>query len=172
MKTITGMMAVLILGRLALAAEGPAQLAVKLEMPAEVDLAKPGKARVKCIIKNVTMDNLDVPASYGWTVRLLMDSGETWPLCLGSGAKPAAKPATIRLAPGKEHVVFDLPLGEILGNGNDPPDRKLWRWDWGAHPAPPAAPLKGRSRVTFWVEVVLKGNAEKSAGSVLKVKKP
>jgi hypothetical protein len=144
----------------------------------EYDPAKPSQGVVKCVLVNNSKEAVQAPAGLGGTAFLAArpDKGR-WEMKLFDRKEPNKKPP-VAVEPGKERVLFELPLDEILFNGGKggPGDKdRRWGWDWQARPAAPPSPihvLRGKGYVpaaSFWAEAVVSGKTLKSAPVELKV---
>ena len=126
---------------------------------------------MKCVVRNDTKQAINVPVGYDGQAVSVMGSGVT----LHRRVKPGKEVAkTVRVGPGQEQVVFDLPLGEILkdeGKQGDP-----WSWHWMRRPAPPRSPIHKyrqpgyRAQATFTARVEAGGQKLTSNAAALKVK--
>ncbi len=82
----------------------------------------------------------------------------------------------VRLEPGKEQVVFELPLEAIFGV-KDPPQGG-WVWDWPRRPEPPRSPIHRYrqagflEQARFKVTLTVAGKQFASPQVVLKIKAP
>jgi hypothetical protein len=140
----------------------------------EYDPFTPSKGVVKCVVRNDDARAVSVPAEYdGRLAALVAPAGER-PLTLRDRDR-FAEARLVEVAPGKERVVFELPLDEVLLQ--TPGAAKKWSWGWDARPQPPKTPLHQFDDKEGFVEqadfrAVLKvGGAEvKSDKVVLKVK--
>src|SRR5207253_2483696 len=98
-----------------------ARLAISVK---EYDPGAPGKAFIRCFVRNETAKEVAVPLGYdGQQVRLR--SGDL--LLSRSAPKGRSLLRFVRLAPGQERLVFELPLDEVLvrtGAGS------AWTWGW------------------------------------------
>jgi hypothetical protein len=147
----------------------------------EFDPAKPGKAVVRCVVRNDTLQQFEVPSVYDGKAVVLRAGG----LALERtgqpvGGKPPADGARrVRLDPKEERVVFELPLAAVLVEAG----RKDggWRWVWrgkGERPARlPRTPLyDGRGEVRpaaeFECDVYFTAPRPVTGKAVLTVKRP
>jgi hypothetical protein len=144
----------------------------------EFDPAKPGKAVVRCVVRNDTMEEFEVPTVYDGRAVVLR-SGR---LALERPGKPAGrKPPSdsgrrVRLEPRQERVVFELPLADVLPGGRG--KANPWRWVWdgkGKRPAAlPRSPLEDargapRGEVEFECDVYFTGGRPVTGKAALKV---
>ncbi|MBC7817914.1 MAG: hypothetical protein IAG10_13565 [Planctomycetaceae bacterium] len=121
--------------------------AVRLELSDEVyDPVLPSKATIKCFVRNETDKPMVMPKGYSESTWLTA-GGVTLaqrratdlpskPTSAGKVDRPARP--TIEIPPGKEVLLFELPLDEILIKDRSAPK---WRWDWMRRPAPPLSPI-------------------------------
>ncbi len=152
----------------------PARLKVSVDLSfsvAEYDPRNPGKATVKCVVRNGSKDAVDVAVGYGGRAVSLTSGSLTLYRRVKAGAEPVK---FVRLAPGKEQLVFELPLADILKG-----ERKFgstWAWSWDRRPAPPLSPIHAHrkagfvERATFVARVEVGGQVVASGPAVLKVK--
>src|SRR5262249_3073529 len=103
----------------------------------EYDPRNPGKATLKCMLRNETKQAVEVPVGYGGRAVSLTSGA----LTLYRRAKPGEQTVVkfVRVEPGKEQVVFELPLAEIL-KGERKRD-STWMWSWQRRPAAPPSPI-------------------------------
>src|SRR5437660_6965872 len=124
-----------------------------------------------CGVHKGTNQAIEVPVGYGGRGVSVTGGAVTLYRRLQPGEEGVK---FVRVEPGKERVVFELPLGDILkGEGKrDSP----WRWSWMRRPEPPLTPIhKYRKpgyvdRATFLATVEVRGQTLKSNEAVLKVK--
>jgi hypothetical protein len=155
----------------------------------EYDPVKPSKDVLKCAVRNNLASAIDVPTGYDGQ-EVVLRSGELMghseitlhrsrrPQQVGGGfvEKPPDKEKPVRVEPGKEHVVFTLPLDAILIK-NETPDRE-WYWSWPRRSGPPRSPIHrqreaGRGflrECRFQADVTMGGKMVSSEVVVLKVK--
>jgi hypothetical protein len=137
----------------------------------EYDPRKPGKATLKCVVRNDTKQAVEVPV--GYDARAVTLKGDALTL-YRRGMKGQETVKWFRVEPGKEQVVFELPLAEIL-SGNRRRD-SAWMWSWERRPAPPPSPIHAHrktgfvERASFVVRVEIGGVVLTSNPAVLKVK--
>jgi hypothetical protein len=147
---------------------------VRLELSTkEFNPSEPGKAVLRCRVRNRTQETLSAPSIYDDKTRLFAQGPVGRPLTLFLRFKAKFKPA--KLDAGQEAVAFELPLGEILlPRGKDWP----YFWEWDARPMAPLSPIyqlrnKGFvDRATFWVQTQVRGRKVTSPKVELKVKAP
>ena len=121
--------------------------AVRLELSEEVyDPVEPSKATIKCFVRNETDKPIVLPEGYseftllaGGPVTLRGRSAREQQSKPSSAGKvdPPARP-TIEIPPGKEELLFELSLDEILIKDRSAPK---WSWDWMRRPEPPLSPI-------------------------------
>jgi hypothetical protein len=196
-KSIT--IGLVLLGMNALAQEKPkpkeSNVSVAISFSVEeYDPSTPTKAVMKCLVRNDTDEAVQVPVGYdGKMVRLesAWDKKGTQPSFLGyANEDPYAKKEKndvrlVRLEPGKEQVVFEFPLDDLLVRGTVKDGSLVWVWpDWILHPGPPRSPIFRRSspwngqfdsrefvaEATFAVRLKLGGQTVNSSDAHLKVK--
>ena len=144
---------------------------VRLSFSVEAyDPSRPSGAVMRCVVQNDTPTGLHVPVGYdGGYVRL--QSG------LLSLRKVKKEKQDVRLTwvePGHQQVVFELPLGDVLGvaAAGEP----VWVWDWPRRPEPPRSPIhKYRQpgfldEASFTVSLDMGGYTLKSEAATLKVR--
>lgn len=141
-------------------------IAVRLIIPDEVfDPDNPSDNVIRCVVRNNTNKPIEVPADYAsgqplygnmLLGPLTADIGEPDRLLLCIRA--ANKREKVRVAAGDEHLVFELPLQEILLNTFPSNEASAWEWKWGApwfgqhSDLPPTSPIGERGEwrsVTF-----------------------
>lgn len=123
----------------------------------EYDPSTPSKEVIKCKVRNNTDKAIQVPAGYdGYKIRLhstrsYMPRTETLEearsvLVRIPNSKDDLK--LVRIEPGKEQVVFEFPLDELLLRGRTK-DRILeWDWpDWPLNSTPPFSPIYRKTDV-------------------------
>jgi hypothetical protein len=109
----------------------------------EYDPTRSSKGVLKCVVRNDTDDVVHVPVGYdGKQVELLSGQlilqrafpsrGDIRPR-IANDVKP------VRLQPGRDQLVFELALSEILLKEEE--SSRLWRWDWPRRPEPPRSPI-------------------------------
>src|SRR5207248_7326745 len=115
---------------LAAAGQDPAKSAgtkvtVKLSFTVDEYDPKSPKGTLKCVVHNGTQQAIEVPVGYGGRGVSVTGGAVTLYRRLQPGEEGVK---LVRVEPGKERVVFALPLGDILkGEGKrDSP----WRWSW------------------------------------------
>jgi hypothetical protein len=136
----------------------------------EYDPATPAKATVTCAVRNNGPYPAHVPVGFdGGYVRL-----EAGGLTLSRIKRDKDDVRLAWVEPGKEQVVFQLPLDDVLLRTNQAD--ATWHWDWARRPAPPPSPIhRGRQggyveQASFVVTVDLGTRTLKSEPAVLKVK--
>jgi hypothetical protein len=137
----------------------------------EYDPRKPDQATLKCVVRNGTQQAVEVPVGYGGRAVTLTSGA----LTLYRRAKPGQETVKwVRVEPGKEQVIFELPLAEILSG-----ERKrdsVWGWDWPRRPQAPLSPIHQHrkpgfvERAPFVARVEVGGQVLASSPAVLKVK--
>jgi hypothetical protein len=148
-----------------------AKVSVRLSFSVEeYDPSKPSAATVRCVVRNDGDQAIEVPEGYGGGGLVRLESG------LLTLYRPAEKGRvkSVRVPPGKEQVVFELPLDEVLRSrpGADGP----WRWDWPRRARAPRSPIHKHlqpgfvERAAFTATVTVGGRAATSNAAVLKVK--
>jgi hypothetical protein len=151
----------------------PPNVAVRLSFSAEEydpSAASPSQAAVRCVVRNDTAEAVEVPVGYDGE-RVRVQSGQ---LTLYRRMKGEGDVKLVRVEPGKEVVVFELPLDQVLGGARGPADP--WRWDWPRRPEPPRSPVhKYRQpgfvdRATFSATLKVSTGAVTSDPVVLKIK--
>jgi hypothetical protein len=138
----------------------------------------PSKGVVTCVLVNNSADPVEVSIGYdGEKNRLRAQSMR--PLTLYTKEKGKDDGKRIKIKPGQEQVVFELPLDEILFQGVDQPRQlkeRTWSWQWEARPEPPASPIHPwrkpgyTEKATFWAEIAVNDRKLFSGEKVLKVK--
>src|SRR5947209_6875651 len=101
----------------------------------EYDPATPSKAVIKCVVRNNTQTPVHVPVGFDGGYVQLAGNGLTL-------SKIRREKDDVKLAwvePGKEQVVFELPLDDLL-TGTPKKDAE-WRWSWMRRPTPPPSPI-------------------------------
>jgi hypothetical protein len=144
---------------------------VRISFTVEEYDPKAPKGSLLLIVRNDTKEAVNVPADYdGRTV--VIKSGL---LTLHRHGKPVEKaPKRVRIEPGKEQIVLELPLDQILKGVRKPGD--LWGWDWPRRAAPPPSPIQlhwnavYREQAAFTADVEVNGQKLTSKAAVLKVK--
>jgi hypothetical protein len=143
--------------------------AVRLELSDEVyDPVKATKATIKCFVRNESDQPLVLPSGYSKITDL---AGNGIWLRQGIGGGERSNPPKlecenermIEIAPGKEGLLFELSLDEILLKN---PDSSKWRWDWPRRSSPPSSPVfraqtgNYQDNIDFQVYVNLSGDEE------------
>ena len=154
---------------------------VKLVMSVETyDPTKPSKGIVRCLVANNSKAAVDAQVGYDGHINRLAALGEErWELTLYPPSNPQEKLSPVRVAPGREQSVFELPLDKILLQGGKDArpharDRR-WRWDWLAEMLPPLSPVhRWRTpgyveKARFWAEVSVSGTRLSSEKALLKL---
>jgi hypothetical protein len=159
----------------------PAGVKVKLTISAqEFDPSKPSKAFVRVVVENKSDAAIAVGVGYDGKTNVLEGTGERlrWELSLFPFKRDVAV-KTSQVSPGKELQLFELPLDEILFQGqaeNVKASERKWGWTWIARPAPPRSPIhamRGKGYVpsaTFRAIVSINGKPAASEKVTLKVK--
>jgi hypothetical protein len=149
----------------------PPGVSVRLSFSVEeYDPSAASQAVLRCVARNDTAEAVEVPVGYDGE-RVRVQSGQ---LTLYRRMRGEADVELVRVEPGKEEVVFELPLDQVLGGKNGPADP--WRWDWPRRPEPPRSPvLKYRQpgyvgRATFAATLKVGSQAATSDPVVLKVR--
>jgi hypothetical protein len=111
----------------------PVTVALRLSVK-ELDPRAPGDASLKVVVRNHGRAAVKVPTVYtaGFDRAIILKGGSgPWGLWLVSWGEPGQTQRYKSLAPGKEVVVFEAPLKEIL---LDPIKRKTAKaaWTWEA----------------------------------------
>jgi hypothetical protein len=172
---ITGL---LVLAAHALTAAGQGQAKgeqpkVSVRLSFSVDEYDPNmpKGTIKCVVRNDMQETVEVPVGYDGRVVTVTGSGVTlYPRLqlVKKGVK------YVQVEPGKEWVVFELPLADILKGerkSNSP-----WHWSWPRRSMPPLTPIHKQrgpgyvDRATFLATVAVRGHTLKSSAAVLMVK--
>jgi hypothetical protein len=139
----------------------------------EYDPFKPSNGVLRCVLKNVGDRPVSVPSGYDGKVVQLTAFGGRFPMNLFSRANPVVT-GMVDLAPGKEQVVFELPLDEVLLQTEGA--EKKWGWNWRARSMPPRSPVYqagGKAfvdRVMFQVFIKFGAASVASAPAVVEVK--
>jgi hypothetical protein len=119
----------------------PPRVKLTLSFPVkEFDPEKPGKAVVRCVVRNDTVMEVEVPEAYDGR-KVVLRSGK---LSLRPNRLPG-RIRTVRLEPGRQRTLFELRLADVLLRT----DRKDARWQWvpghleakGPPPPPARAPI-------------------------------
>ncbi len=147
------------------------KVSVRLTLSAEeYDPATPSQASLKCVARNDTPQAVRVPTAYDGSSVLLMSGNLTlYRRTEGKGDAPSAL-----VEPGKEQVVFELPLDDILLTAGKA--GATWSWDWPRRLAPPPSPLvkqRGEGfvgRIAFTAKLKVGDMEATSEEAVLKVK--
>lgn len=156
--------------------EPPYRVTLTFSEP-ELDPSHP-RGTVTCRVRNEGTERVSVPVGYDG-VQIVLRSGQ---LRLARrrdervDGDPKAPPPLrwVPVEPGREQVVFELPLVEIL-RLEETPDRE-WRWDWPRRPAPPRSPIhrpRGNGyypQVNFQATVTLAGKVVPSHPVTLSVR--
>jgi hypothetical protein len=111
-------------------------ISVRLSFSAEeYDPATASDTVLRCVVRNGTKEPIRVPVGYGGG-SIAVQSGL---LTLHKANEGKEDVKQVRVEPGKEQVVFELPLEDIFlrGRNADGP----WRWDWPRRPEPPRSPI-------------------------------
>lgn len=133
----------------------------------EFDPQKP-EGVVKCIVFNNTGRGFHVPVGY--------DGGYVQLTGGGLSLRKELKKDDVKLVwlePGKEQVVFELPLDQILMIKQGEP---AWHWSWMREPSPPRSPIHRMrdqglvERATFSVRIDIGGQQLMCEPVELKVK--
>jgi hypothetical protein len=124
---------------------GPAEgVSIELSLSVtEFDPYTPSKGVVRCVLHNNGKQAVQAPAAYdGRTVVLHGGQVDLRP------RKPLGKDdvKTVAVEPGKDQVLFELSLDDILkGNRRDGD----WSWDWPRRPEPPLSPIHKYRQVGY-----------------------
>jgi hypothetical protein len=123
----------------------PDAAAVRLTVSAEeYDPAVASNAVLKCVVKNETPWGVHVPVGFdGGYVSV-----EAMGLRLRRAQHAAGDVALAWVGSGRERVVFELPLADLLAAPTA--DRKFG-WSWDRRPSPPPSPIHQRFG-PGWVE--------------------
>jgi hypothetical protein len=165
--------ALLLLGTAAGAQETVPGVAVTLQFSVkEFDPSHPGKATVRCVVRNNSKAAVEVPAQFHHRLTKLEAAGLQ--LVHQGLEKKKVSDAGVRLEPGAERTIFELSLEEVLlRRGKDNP----WYWSWMRRPPPPVSPIhlprekdKFIDSATFVVTVLVNGKPVVSSPVELKVK--
>lgn len=150
---------------------GEPKLEVRLELSVkEFDPAEPGKAVLKCIVKNASKENVILTSAREDKSGLqltLFGKGKSSRFELRHSE---SAPIKVEVPAGAEKVVHEWPLAVLLDA------KKGGRWDWMARPAPPPSPihlLRGKgleTEASFWVTIGRDKGVVGSSKVVLKVK--
>jgi len=119
------------------------------------------------IFKNETKEAIEVPSTYdGHTIQLSTATlGTRFEMRLWR--RERIELATVKVAPGEEHVLFEMSLPDMIAGKLGGRTPNSYGWDWSARPAPPASPFHSRDGAThreakFWF---LLRRGDKSASS-------
>jgi len=142
------------------------------------DPSEPSTATIKCVAVNKSADPVEVRVGYDSRVNVLRAKGKhlRWDMTLYRFERSGDEPKPIRLKPGEEKVLFELPLDEVFLQRPAPQRKPKWRWDWMARPQAPITPIhrfreRGfAERVTFWAEALVNDKWLSSGDVELKVK--
>jgi hypothetical protein len=136
----------------------------------EYEPSKPSKAVLKCVVHNDSPLPLHAPVGYdGGYIRL-----QSGALSLAKRKREKEDVKLVWVEPGKQQVVFELPLDDVFLVAKETDPR--WRWHWLRRPAPPFSPIhKGRTmefvdEASFSVSLDLGGYTLTSERTTLKVK--
>jgi hypothetical protein len=102
----------------------PPNVAVRLSFSVEEYdpwAASPSHAVMRCVARNDMADAVEVPVGYDGE-RVRVQSGQ---LTLYKRMKGQDDVKLVRVEPGKEEVIFELPLDQVLGGAKGPADP--WR---------------------------------------------
>jgi hypothetical protein len=176
---LVGKNAVTLVGLAKTAAGRPPRLAVRLLFSAaEYDPSQPSPATLRCVVRNDGKQAVQVPVGYDGRAVVVHSGLLTLQPAPGSKGQEGGKGRDgvdlVRLEPGQEQVVFDLPLDSIF-RVSDPPDG-AWSWDWPRCPEPPRSPIHQYrrpgflARARFTASLALEGQTVNSNEAVLKVK--
>jgi hypothetical protein len=116
----------------------PAEPALSVQLSFSVEEYDPtaaSEAVLRCVVRNGTNEPIRVPVGYGGG-SIAVQSGL---LTLHKANEGKGDVKQVRVEPGQEQVVFELPLDAILLREKkaDVP----WRWDWPRRPEPPRSPI-------------------------------
>jgi hypothetical protein len=136
----------------------------------EYDPTRPSKAVMRCVVQNDTTSGVHVPVGFdGGYVRV-----ESGGLTL---YKRRIEKDDVKLAwvePGKQQMVFELPLDDLLVGAAK--REGVWHWTWQRRPAPPPSPIHKFKEMgfvdqaSFKVTLDLGGRTFVSEAASLKVK--
>ena len=116
---------------------GAGKVSVRLSFSVEeYDPRAPSTATLKCVVRNDTDRAVEVPVGYDGRSVILKSGLLTLHKAAAKG-QPGVK--RVRVGPGREQVVFELPLDDILRRGKG--TGGSWRWDWPRRPEPPRSPI-------------------------------
>ena len=154
------------------------QLSISVQ---EFDPAKP-TGEIRCIVSNRTDRAIEIADRYDGDQVALIGDSHRWPLRFWDRTRDRQAPKMVVVEPGRERVVFEFPLAEIL-RVQDPKalrqdfeaGRRVMVWDWVARPAAPPSPIHaGRDggfldKAVFHAELTVDGAVIASNKVMLKV---
>jgi hypothetical protein len=135
----------------------------------QFDATRPSNAVIKCMVRNNSPRPVHVPVGFDGGYIQLHARGLNL-------VKTEREKADVKLAwvePGKERLVFELPLTDIFMITQE---NHHWNWTWQRRPAPPLSPIhKNRERgfmdqASFIVSIDLGEFRIESESATLKVK--
>ena len=149
--------------------KAPEGVSIELSVSvAEYDPNTPSTAVMTCVLHNNSKQTVMAPVGYDWET-VVLQSGL---LTLQRGKRDVK---LVAVDPGKDQVVFELPLDDILMQGT--PKDKGWNWQWFRRQAPPLSPIhkyRGtpgfEEMAEFRAEVQVGADKIASGPAVLKVK--
>jgi hypothetical protein len=130
-----------------------AQPAIDIELSISVrefDPAKP-TGEIRCVVTNRTDQAIGIADRYDGDQIALIGDSHRWPLRLWDRTRDRPEPKKVVIEPGRERILFEFPLAEIL-RVQDPKSlrqdfeagRPVLVWDWAARPAAPPSPIYAR----------------------------
>ena len=102
----------------------------------EYDPNTPSKGVLKCVLHNNGTQTVRAPLGYDGS-RAVLHGGRVTLAPRKAPTKDELKTAAVD--PGKDEVLFTLPLDDILLQGDKPGGD--WRWNWMRRPEPPRSPV-------------------------------
>ena len=157
-------------------------VAVKLTISVEeYSPSKPSKGVVKCAILNKAHVPAEVQVGYDGRTNVLAahGNGHRWEVMLYRHQKPPVELKHETVKPGKDQIIFELALDEILLQGQESEPKakdRIWGWDWSARPEGPRSPIHQwrksgyLDKATFRADIMVNGKSVSSDEVVLKVK--
>ena len=127
--------------------EKPPVNAVSIELSISVeeyDPSVPSKGVLKCVLHNNSTQSVRAPLGYDGSTAVLHGG-----LVTLSPRKAPTKDElkTAAVDPGKDEILFTLPLDDILLQGDKPGGD--WYWNWMRRPEPPRSPVHKYRKVGY-----------------------
>ena len=128
-------------------AQEPPAKAVSIELSISVeeyDPYVPSKGVLKCVLHNNSTQPVRAPLGYDGSTAVL-HGGLVTLAPRKAPTKDELKTAAVD--PGKDEILFTLPLDDILLQGDKPSGD--WYWNWMRRPEPPRSPVHKYRKVGF-----------------------